>query len=224
MRRSGRRLTVGTGDALLGRVVDPLGRPLDGGPAPAVGLQQPLEARSPAIVEREAVSRPLYTGSTVIDTLLPIGLGQRELLTGDDGTGKSAIALDAILAQRNQGVLCVLVLIGRRRAEAAETVALLEAHGALGHTTVLVAEAGALPGLQYLAPFAGCAIADGMDARRPRHADRVRRGKHAQACRELSLLLRRPPAAKRIRATSSTCIRDCSNAARNSTRRMAAAA
>jgi F-type H+-transporting ATPase subunit alpha len=194
MRRSGRRLALDVGPELLGRVIDPLGRPLDGRPAPPVGTQQPLEARSPAIIERDAVSRPLYTGNTLIDALLPIGRGQRELLIGDEGTGKSALALDAIIHQKDQGVRCVLVLIGQRRAEAAETVALLESHGALAHVTVVVAEAGALPGLQYLAPFAGCALAEGW--MRAGHDTLIvydDLAKHAQAYRELSLLLRRPP-------------------------------
>ena len=194
MRRSHQRLRMGCGDALLGRVIDPLGRPLDGMPPPALGEQRPLEARSPPIIERDAVSRPLYTGNTIIDTILPIGRGQRELLIGDDGTGKSAIALDAVIHQRDQGVRCVLVLIGQRRAEVAETIHLLTEHGAMAHTTVVVAEAGTLPGVQYLAPFAGCTVAEawmhaGFDALIV--YDDL--GKHAQAYRELSLLLRRPP-------------------------------
>ncbi len=194
MRRSRQRLRMGCGDALLGRVIDPLGRPLDGLPAPVLDEQRPLEARSPAIVEREAVTRPLYTGNTIIDTLLPIGRGQRELLIGDDGTGKSAIALDAVIHQRGGDVRCVLVLIGQRRAEVAETIHLLTQHGALAHTTVVVAEAGTLPGVQYLAPFAGCTLAEAwMHAGFDTLIVYDDLGKHAQAYRELSLLLRRPP-------------------------------
>ena len=194
MRRCGQRLSIGCGDALLGRVIDPLGRPLDGLPPPQTDAQQPLEARSPAIIERDPVSRPLYSGNTVIDTLLPIGRGQRELLIGDDGTGKSALALDAVIHQRDQGVRCILVLIGQRRAEVAETLRLLAAHDALAHTTVVVAEAGTLPGLQYLAPFAGCALAEHwMHAGHDTLIVYDDLGKHAQAYRELSLLLRRPP-------------------------------
>jgi len=194
MRRSRQRLRMGCGDALLGRVIDPLGRPLDGLPAPVLDEQRPLEARSPAIVEREAVTRPLYTGNTIIDTLLPIGRGQRELLIGDDGTGKSAIALDAVIHQRGGDVRCVLVLIGQRRTEVAETIHLLTQHGALAHTTVVVAEAGTLPGVQYLAPFAGCTLAEAwMHAGFDTLIVYDDLGKHAQAYRELSLLLRRPP-------------------------------
>jgi F-type H+/Na+-transporting ATPase subunit alpha len=194
MRRSGERLSVGCGDALLGRVIDPLGRPLDGLPLPATSEQRPLESRSPAIVERDAVTRPLVTGNTLIDTLLPIGRGQRELLIGDDGTGKSTIALDAVIHQRDQGVRCILVLIGQRRAEVAETIRVLTERDALAHSTVVVAEAGTLPGLQYFAPFAGCAIAEAwMHAGRDTLIVYDDLGQHAQAYRELSLLLRRPP-------------------------------
>lgn len=194
MRRSRQRLSIGCGDALLGRVIDPLGRPLDGLPAPMLSEQRPLEGRSPAIIERDPVTRPLYTGNTIIDTLLPIGRGQRELLIGDEGTGKSAIALDAVIHQRDQGVRCVMVLIGQRRAEVAETINLLTEHKALAHTTVVVAEAGTLPGVQYLAPFAGCTLAEAwMHAGFDTLIVYDDLGKHAQAYRELSLLLRRPP-------------------------------
>lgn len=194
MRRSGQTLNMACGDALLGRVIDPLGRPLDGLPAPVLTEQRPMDARSPAIIERDPVNRPLYTGNTIIDTLLPIGRGQRELLIGDDGTGKSAIALDAVIHQRDQGVRCVLVLIGQRRAEVAETLRVLTEQGALAHTTVVVAEAGTLPGLQYLAPFAGCALAESwMHAGHDTLIVYDDLGKHAQAYRELSLLLRRTP-------------------------------
>ena len=194
MRRSGQRLTLACGDALLGRVIDPLGRPLDGLPAPVLSEQRAMDGRSPAIIDRDPVNRPLFTGNTIIDTLLPIGRGQRELLIGDDGTGKSAIALDAVIHQRDQGVRCVLVLIGQRRAEVAETLRVLQEKDALSHTTVVVAEAGSLPGLQYLAPFAGCALAESwMYAGQDTLIVYDDLGKHAQAYRELSLLLRRTP-------------------------------
>ncbi|CAG2155344.1 F0F1 ATP synthase subunit alpha [Cupriavidus numazuensis] len=194
MRRSGQRLTLACADALLGRVIDPLGRALDDQPLPPVERQQPLEARSPAIIDRDPVTRPLYTGNTVIDTLLPIGRGQRELLIGDESTGKSSLALDAIIHQRDQAMRCVLVLIGQRRAEVAETIHLLNEHDAMSHTTIVVAEAGGLPGLQYLAPFAGCALAESwMQAGHDTLIVYDDLGKHAQAYRELSLLMRRPP-------------------------------
>ena len=192
--RTSQRLKIGCGDALLGRVIDPMGRPLDGRAPPDVTAARPLEGPSPPIVQRATVSRPLYTGSTVIDTLLPIGRGQRQLIIGDDGTGKSALALDAVIQQRDQDVHCVYVLIGQRRSAVVETINLLSETQALAHTTVVVAEASTLPGVQYLAPFAGCALAEHW--MRNGHDVLIvfdDLGQHAQAYRELSLLLRRPP-------------------------------
>jgi len=192
--RTHRRLTIGCGDALLGRVIDPLGRPLDGQPAPETVTARPLETASPPIVQRAAVSRPLHAGNTIIDTLLPIGRGQRQLIIGDDATGKSSIALDAVIHQRGQNVRCVYVLIEQRRSAVVETTSILAQAGALGHTTVVVAEASTLPGVQYLAPFAGCAVAEHwMRAGEDVLIVFDDLGQHAQAYRELSLLLRRPP-------------------------------
>ncbi len=194
MRPSGQRLTIPCGDHLLGRVIDPLGRPLDGLPMSGESEHRLLENRSPGIVDRDPVSRPFYTGNTVIDTVLPMGRGQRELLIGDDGTGKSALALDAIIHQRDQSMRCVLVLIGQRRAQVADTLRILRESNAAEHTTVVVAEAGSLPGLQYLAPFAGCAVAESwMYSGHDTLIVYDDLGKHAQAYRELSLLLRRTP-------------------------------
>jgi F-type H+-transporting ATPase subunit alpha len=194
VRRTGRRLTIGTGDAFLGRVIDPLGRPLDGLPPPQSTMERALESPSPPIVQRRAVNLPLYTGNTIVDTLLPIGRGQRQLIIGDDGTGKSSLALDAVIHQRDQHVHCVYVLIGQRRAAVAELIALLTESGALAHTTVVVAEASALPGIQYLAPFAGCALAEAwMLAGEDVLIVYDDLGLHAQSYRELSLLMRRPP-------------------------------
>jgi len=194
VRRAGERLAIGCGDALLGRVIDPLGRPLDGKPAAETIGVRPLESPSPPIIHRTAVQRPLYSGTTIIDVLLPIARGQRQLIIGDDGTGKSALAIDAVIQQRGGDVRCVYVLIGQRRSAVVETIGLLQKSGAMSHTTVVVAEASALPGIQYLAPFAGCAVAEhwmhgGNDALVV--FDDL--GLHAQAYRELSLLLRRPP-------------------------------
>jgi F-type H+/Na+-transporting ATPase subunit alpha len=191
---SGRRLSVPVGDALLGRVVDPLGVPLDGGPTPDCIGRRDLEALSPPIVAREFVNEPLYTGSKIVDTLIPIGKGQRQLIIGDNGLGKSSLAIDTVINQRGNDVFCVYVLIGQKRSSVVSTIATLREAGALGHTAIVVAEATATPGLQYLAPFAGCAVAEAWMAQ----------GKdtlvvyddlttHAQAYRELSLLLRRPP-------------------------------
>ncbi|MFC6671934.1 F0F1 ATP synthase subunit alpha [Marinobacterium aestuariivivens] len=187
-------LSIPVGDALLGRVIDPLGNPLDGEGFPDSSRWQRLEHRSPAIVERDFVHRPLYTGIKVIDTLIPVGHGQRQLLIGDEGLGRSALALDTVINQRGQQTLCVYVLIGQKRSTVVDTINLLRDHGALEYTTVVVAEASALPGLQHLAPFAGCAIAECW--MRTGHHTLViydDLSTHAKTYRELSLLLRRPP-------------------------------
>lgn len=190
----GRNLEVGVGDSLLGRVVDPLGNPLDGLPPLEFQHFQALEAAAPPIIQRDFVSAPLYTGCKIVDALIPIGKGQRQLIIGDDGIGKSALVLDAVINQRGKNVLCVMVLIGQPRASVAGTIAALNESGALAYTVVVVAEANALPGFRYLAPFAGCAIAE--------HWMRMGRDtlvvyddltRHAQSYRELSLLLQRPP-------------------------------
>jgi F-type H+-transporting ATPase subunit alpha len=191
---TGERLEIGVGDDLLGRVIDPLGKPLDGLPPPEVKESCVLEGASPPIVARDFVSRPLYTGAKVLDTLLPIGRGQRQLIIGDSGTGKTSLALDTVVAQAGQGVKCIYVMIGLKRAEAAMVIDTLRRHGALAYTTVVVGEATATPGMKYLAPFAGCAVAEGW----------MRRGEdalviyddlstHARAYRELALLMHRPP-------------------------------
>jgi len=191
---TGERLEIGVGDGLLGRVVDPLGKPLDGLPPAAVDGFCALEGASPPIVARDFVNRPLYTGAKVVDTLIPIGRGQRQLIIGDCGTGKTSLALDTVVAQAGQGVKCVYVAIGQKRSETALAIDLLRRHEALAYTAVVVGEATATPGMKYLAPFAGCAIAEGW----------MRRGEdtlvvyddlttHARAYRELSLLMHRPP-------------------------------
>lgn len=191
---SGRLLTIPTGDALLGRVIDPLGNPLDGLEYPDCQSSRPLDMLSPPIVERDAVRKPLCTGTKVVDTLIPIGKGQRQLVIGDNGMGKSSLAIDTVINQRGKDVLCVYVLIGQKRTTVVNTIETLRRYDAMDHTVVIVAEAAALPGLTFLAPFAGCAVAEAW----------MNQGKdtlvvyddlttHAQAYRELSLLLRRPP-------------------------------
>lgn len=191
---SGSRLTVPVGEALLGRVVDPLGCPLDSLAPPESDEEQELDVPSPPIVARDFVNRPLYTGNKIIDALIPIAKGQRQLILGDQGTGKSALAIDAVINQKDKDVLCVYVLIGQRRAAVVSTLETLQSAGAMDHTTLVVAEATATPGMKYLAPFAGCAIADGW-MRRGRDALIVYDDltTHARAYRELTLLLRRPP-------------------------------
>jgi F-type H+-transporting ATPase subunit alpha len=194
VQRTGRRLEVGVGDALLGRVVDPLGNPLDGLPPPETKVFRPLESPAPPIVERDFVRQPLYTGSKIVDTLIPIGRGQRQLVVGDDGLGKTAFCLDTVINQKGRDVLCVLVVIGQPRSAVAATIAALAHAGALEYTVVVVAEANALPGFRYLAPFAGCAMAEHwMRAGRDTLVIYDDLTRHAQSYRELSLLLRRPP-------------------------------
>ena len=191
---SGRALSISSGPEMIGRLVDPLGHAMDQGEDPVCKTLQPLEAPSPRMVDRDFVTRPLYTGITIIDTLLPIGCGQRQLLIGDEGLGRSAIALDTVINQKDTGVICVYVLIGQKQSAAINTFQLLRKFGALEHTVVVVAEASALPGLVYLAPFAGCAIAEGLMAQgRQTLIVYDDLSTHARAYRELSLLLRRPP-------------------------------
>jgi len=193
-RLSGEFLRVPTGDAMLGRVVDPLGKPLDGQPAPHTTLSRIIDGTSPPITDRDFVETPLYTGNKVVDTLIPIGRGQRQLLIGDGGTGKSAIAIDAVISQKGQNVRCVYVLIGQKRSAVVRTIDTLRQHDALGYTTVVVAEATSSAGLKYLSPFAGCAIAEcWMDAGHDTLIVYDDLTTHAQAYRELSLLLRHPP-------------------------------
>ena len=191
---TGRRLSLPVGDALLGRVIDPLGTPLDDMPAPHPTGWQYLEAPSPPIVARDYVHSPLYTGIKIIDTMIPIGKGQRQLLLGDDGLGRSSLAMDTVINQRGRGVNCIYVLIGQKRSTVVNTIETLREYGALEYTTVIVAEASSLAGLQHLAPFAGCAVAEfwmqqGHDTLIV-YDDLV---SHARTYRELSLLLRRPP-------------------------------
>jgi F-type H+/Na+-transporting ATPase subunit alpha len=189
-----RALELPVGDALLGRVVDPLGAPLDGLTTPECVERRALDARSPAILDRDFVNKPLYTGIKIIDALVPIGKGQRQLIIGDRGLGRSAIALDAVINQRDKNVRCVYVLVGQRRATAVGTIETLRAFGAMAHSVVVVAEGSTLPGLQYLAPFAGCAIAEHwMEQGYDTLVVYDDLSTHARTHRELSLLLRRPP-------------------------------
>jgi F-type H+/Na+-transporting ATPase subunit alpha len=191
---SGERLTIPVGDGLFGRVVDPLGVPLDGGEPIQSRTTRPLDALSPPIVERDFVNAPLYTGNRIVDALIPIGRGQRQLVIGDNGVGKTALALDAVLNQRGRDVPCVYVLVGQRRSTVVDVVETLRRENALGYTTVVVAEASAMPGLKYLAPFAGCAVAEHwMRAGRDTLVVYDDLTAHARTYRELSLLLRRPP-------------------------------
>lgn len=191
---SRQRLSLPVGDTLTGRVINPLGVPLDGLPPPMTTDRRALFSPSPPIVRRDFVERPLYTGNKVVDTLIPIGKGQRQLVIGDNGVGKRALALDVVINQRGKDVRCVYVLIGQKRSSAVTTIQLLREQGALDHTVVVVAEATALPGLQYLAPFAGAAVAEfWMEQGRDTLIVYDDLSTHARSYRELSLLLRRPP-------------------------------
>lgn len=194
VRRTGRVVDVPVGPGLLGRVVDPTGRTVDGGgPLPGT-VRWPVEREAPAIRERAPVTVPLQTGLKVVDALIPIGRGQRELILGDRQTGKSTIALDALCNQRDTGVLGVYCAIGQRTAAVAQFVAELRRRGAMATTTVVVASGQSSPGLQFVAPYAATSIAE-FFVERGRDVlivyDDLTR--HAQAYRELSLLLRRPP-------------------------------
>ncbi|MEJ2453171.1 MAG: F0F1 ATP synthase subunit alpha [Candidatus Thiodiazotropha sp.] len=194
VRRTGRTLSIPAGDALLGRIVDPLGEPLDDQPPLERTHWQPLEALSPGMVSRDFVNEPLYSGIKIIDTLIPIGKGQRQLLIGDEGLGRSALAIDTVINQRESNVLCVYVLIGQKRSTTVNILQTLRESGALSYTTLVVAEASDLPGLQHLAPFAGCAIGEfWMHQGRDVLIVYDDLSTHARTYRELSLLLRRPP-------------------------------
>ena len=191
---SGAGLDVGVGDAYLGRVIDPLGVALDGGAPIAATVRRVLEPEAPPITARDFVHRPLFTGSKIVDTMIPIGKGQRQLIIGDAGTGKSALALDTVLAQQGRDVVCVYVLISQKRSAVVSTIETLRQQGALDYCCVVVAEATALPGLKYIAPFAGCTLAEGwMRAGRDVLVVYDDLSTHARAYRELSLLLRRSP-------------------------------
>ncbi|MEO6410074.1 MAG: alternate F1F0 ATPase, F1 subunit alpha [Burkholderiaceae bacterium] len=192
--RTGRVMDVAVGDGLLGRVIDPLGRPLDALGPVVSSARLPIERAAAPIMERAAVSVPLQTGVKVIDALIPVGRGQRELILGDRKTGKTTIAIDTILNQRGDDVVCVYCAIGQRASAVAKAVATLRARGAMDHTVVVVTEGNQPPGLAYIAPYAATSIAEHfMEAGRDVLIVYDDLTQHARAYRELSLLLRRPP-------------------------------
>lgn len=194
VRTTGRVVDVPVGEALLGRIVDTLGNPLDGkGPIQAAERRL-VESPAPGIIQRKSVHEPLQTGLTAIDAMIPIGRGQRELIIGDRQTGKTAVAIDAIINQKGQNCICVYVAIGQRASNVANVVKTLEKHGAMEYTIVVAANANDAPALQFLAPYAGCAMGEYF----------MYKGQHvlciyddltkqAAAYREMSLLMRRPP-------------------------------
>jgi F-type H+-transporting ATPase subunit alpha len=194
VQRTGRVMDVAVGDELLGRVIDPLGRPLDGRGPVAFAKRLPVERPARAIMDREPVTVPLQTGLKVVDALVPVGRGQRELILGDRQTGKTAIALDTILNQRGQNVLCVYCAIGQRASSVAKAVATLREKGAMDYTVLVVTEGDAPPGLAFIAPYAATSIAEFfMEAGRDVLIVYDDLTHHARSYRELSLLLRRPP-------------------------------
>jgi len=194
VRRTGRVMDVAVGDGLLGRVIDPLGRPLDGNGALAADERLPIERPAAPIMDRAPVTVPLQTGLKVIDALIPIGRGQRELILGDRQTGKTAIAIDTILNQRGKDVLCVYCAIGQRASAVAKAVATLLEKGAMDYTVLVVTEGNDPPGLAFIAPYAATSIAEHfMEAGHDVLIVYDDLTHHARAYRELSLLLRRPP-------------------------------
>ena len=192
--RSGKRAGIPVGDGFLGRVIDPLGEPIDGkGPIEAVGYN-PIEKQAPGILERQSVDTPLHTGILAIDSMFPIGRGQRELIIGDRQTGKTSIATDAILNQKDTGVLCIYVAIGQKASSVARVAEDLKKHGAMSYTTIVAATASDSAPLQYIAPYAGTALAEYFMAQGKSVLivyDDL--SKHAVAYRAISLLLRRSP-------------------------------
>ena len=194
VQRTGRVMDVGVGPGLLGRVIDPLGRPLDDQGPVTIDQRLPIERSATAIMDRLPVTEPLQTGVKVIDALVPIGRGQRELIMGDRQTGKTAIAIDTILNQHGQDVICVYCAIGQRAAAVAKLVATLRSKGAMDYTVVVVTEGNDAPGLAYIAPYAATSIAEHfMEQGRDVLIVYDDLTHHARAYRELSLLLRRPP-------------------------------
>jgi len=194
VKRTGRIMEVPVGDALIGRVVDALAQPIDGRGPIVSDKFNPVERIAPGVVDRQPVKEPLQTGIKAIDAMIPIGRGQRELIIGDRQTGKTAVALDAIINQKGQNVICVYVAIGQKRSTVAQVVKTLHEYGAMDYTIVVSASASDPAPMQYVAPYAGCAIAEYFRDN-GKHAlciyDDL--SKHAAAYREISLLLRRPP-------------------------------
>jgi F-type H+-transporting ATPase subunit alpha len=207
--RTKRIAQVPVGEALTGRVVDALGQPIDGKGPIATKEFRTVERYAPGVVDRRGVKEPLQTGIKAIDAMIPIGRGQRELIIGDRGTGKTAIGVDTIINQKGQGVYCFYVAIGQKRSTVAQVVKILEDTGAMAYTTVVVASASESAPLQYLAPYAGCAMAEYFrDSKRHALCIYDDLSKHATAYRQLSLR----PGARRTRATCSISTRGCSSA------------
>jgi F-type H+/Na+-transporting ATPase subunit alpha len=194
VRTTGRVISVPVGDALIGRVVNPLGEPLDDRGPIATDKYRPVERVAPGVITRQSVNTPVQTGIKAIDSMIPIGRGQRELIIGDRQTGKSAIAIDTIINQKGKDLICIYVAIGQKNSTVARTHAILEQHGAMEHTIILVAGASDPAPLKYLAPYAGCAMGEEfMEEGRDALIIYDDLTKHAEAYRNISLIIRRPP-------------------------------
>ncbi len=194
VRSTGRIAEIGVGDGLIGRVVDPLGRPLDGKGPIKVSKTRPIERIAPNVATRAKVNTPVQTGIKAVDSLIPIGRGQRELIIGDRSTGKTTLTLDTIINQKGGDLVCIYVAIGQKASKVARVVGTLEQHGAMAHTIVVAADAADSVALQYLAPYSGCAIGEEfMEQGKDALVVYDDLSKHAWAYRQLSLLLRRPP-------------------------------
>ena len=194
VRSTGRIASVPVGDALIGRVVNALGQPIDGKGTLRSEHFRPLERIAAGVIDRQDVDTPVQTGIKAIDSMIPIGRGQRELIIGDRQTGKTAIAIDTIINQKGKDLICIYVAIGQKKSAVARTLALLEQHGAMEHTVVVLAAADDSAALQYIAPYAGCAIGEEfMDNGRDALIIYDDLSKHAWAYRQVSLLMRRPP-------------------------------
>ena len=194
VRRTGEVMSIPVGDGMIGRVVDPLGIPLDGGPAIEGTETRPMEFKAPGVVDRQPVKEPLQTGIKAIDSMIPIGRGQRELIIGDRTTGKTALCIDTIINQKGQDVICIYVAIGQKASNVRAVEALLRQHGAMDYTIIVAASATEAAPIKYMAPYAGCAMGEHF-LYNGRHAlvmyDDL--SKHADAYRQMSLLVRRPP-------------------------------
>jgi F-type H+-transporting ATPase subunit alpha len=194
VRATGRIASVPVGDGLIGRVVNALGEPVDGKGAVKFTDYRPIERIAAGVVERQDVDTPVQTGIKAIDSMIPIGRGQRELIIGDRQTGKTAIAIDTIINQKGKDLICIYVAIGQKKAAVARTVGILERHGAMAHTIVVIAAADESAALQYIVPYAGCAIGEEFMAKgRDALVIYDDLSKHAWAYRQVSLLMRRPP-------------------------------
>jgi F-type H+-transporting ATPase subunit alpha len=194
VKRTGKIMSIPVGDAMVGRVVNALGQPIDGKGPIATTEFNPLERLAPGVVDRQPVKQPLQTGIKAIDAMVPIGRGQRELIIGDRQTGKTTVALDTIINQRGQGVICVYVAIGQKRSTVAQVVRALEEKGAMEYTVIVAATASDPAPMQYISPYTGCAIGEFFrDSARHALCIYDDLSKHAAAYREISLLLRRPP-------------------------------